>query len=713
MTFPWRMILLVVAWLGAGRCGAAEARAPFVAGYERLRQAGGETQSEQGEVLLSELSCLACHTDGQATAPLGWKPGPDLATAGQRLRAEYVRAFLADPAAGKPGTTMPHLLAGETEPRRAEMAEDLTHYVMSLRGEVVAPAKTSGKPEEGEHLFESIGCIACHSQAPLERLGEKYAPGELARFLEKPLAVRPAGRMPDLHLTGEEAAHLAAYLAPQPKPATPPAIDVERAKRGAEHFKALGCATCHGGAEATAKAAQKLDLQSGCLAKETPPGVPRYPLAEEQRTALRAALTHRKNPANAVPPGASVAINRLLLQRNCYACHARGGTGGPAQEVAVHFTSTKDDLGDLGRLPPPLDGVGRKLQPWALQAILRGKSRVRNYMRVRMPDFGEALSPHLAGLLAQADRDPKEEPSPATANPNQVGRNDPGRALVGTGGYACIACHSLHGHPSLGIGAYDLAEVPRRLRPEWVRDFLLNPAAFPTGTRMPAFWPNRKPLNPKIGGNSADRQIDSIRVYLTEVDQSLPPEGIFDHAAFELKPAERPIIFRTFIADVSTHAIAVGFPGGVNAAFDALSSRWALAWRGRFLDADGTWNQRVAKMEKPLGESQVRLEQVGALSAGDATPKYRGYRVSADGVPTFLYDLGALKVEDRLEPAGKGLRRVLRVRGQGSESVRLRANPPKGVTIRLGPNTFTAANPGETPLEFRNGEAELVEEISW
>ena len=38
-------------------------------------------------------------------------------------------------------------------------------------------------------------------------------------------------------------------------------------------------------------------------------------------------------------------------------------------------------------------------------------------------------------------------------------------------------------------------------------------------------------MNPKLGGN-AERQIDSIRVYLTEVDQSLPPEGFIDHAAF-------------------------------------------------------------------------------------------------------------------------------------------------------------------------------------
>mgnify|MGYP000585475043 CR=1 FL=1 len=33
-------------------------------------------------------------------------------------------------------------------------------------------------------------------------------------------------------------------------------------------------------------------------------------------------------------------------------------------------------------------------------------------------------------------------------------------------------------------------------------------------------------------------------------------------ADFELKPTDKPIIFRSFIEGVGTHAIGVGFPGG-------------------------------------------------------------------------------------------------------------------------------------------------------
>ncbi len=673
---------------------------PFVAGYELLPP----QSAEAGEVLLSELSCLACHRDESKLPPaLAWKPGPLLGDVGDRLRAEYIQEFLTNPAATKPGTTMPHVLAGQP----AETVENLTHFLLQMRGTKAAGAPAAGDAAKGRGHFENIGCIACHAKVPLVRLAEKYAPGQLARFLQHPLETRPGARMPDFHLDAEQAADLAAFLAPEP-PATKARFSADPAKAalGAQAFQTLGCISCHGGG-GNAKPLAVLNAQTGCLAEASKPGVPHYTLSQNQRAAIRAALLARQQ----TPADEKLLARRLMLQRNCFACHARENLGGPAPGIAAHFTSTRDDLGEQGSKPPPLDGAGRKLHEPALARILRGQDPVRTYMQVKMPDFGPELSEHLSPLLARIDADPNEEPATAKANPNQVGRNEAGREIVGTKGYACITCHSLHGHPSLGIGAYDMAEMPKRLRPEWMRDFLLNPGAFPTGTRMPAFWPGGKPSNPKLGGN-ADRQIDSIRVYLSEVDQSLPPEGFHDPAASELKPKDRPIIFRTFMESAGMQAVAVGFPQGVSVAFDAWQVRWALAWRGRFLDADGTWHQRVAKIEKPLGEHRVSLENAGTLvvsGAHETKPKYRGYRVAADGTPTFLYDLGALRIEDRIAPAtGPGLRRTLRVTGQTTERVEFRAAPPAGLSVQVaGQAQFPI------PLKFTKGAAEIVEDISW
>src|SRR5688572_21240841 len=94
---------------------AAEAaeRPPMVLGYQQLLHAPGGAHAEAGEVLLAELSCLACHSDdSKLPAALAWKPGPNLSAVGDRLRADYIRRYLASPAAAKPGTTMPNLLAG-------------------------------------------------------------------------------------------------------------------------------------------------------------------------------------------------------------------------------------------------------------------------------------------------------------------------------------------------------------------------------------------------------------------------------------------------------------------------------------------------------------------------------------------------------------------------------------------------------------------------
>src|SRR5690606_14299654 len=47
---------------------------------------------------------------------------------------------------------------------------------------------------------------------------------------------------------------------------------------------------------------------------------------------------------------------------------------------------------------------------------------------------------------------------------------------------------------------------------------------------------------------------------------------------------------------------------------------------------------------------------------------FRGYRLDQQGVPTFLYRVGAFDVEDRFEPAGKGMRRTLQLTAHGRDS---------------------------------------------
>ncbi len=695
--------ILIFCFVAVASARGAEV-ACAVPGYERLRAEGGEWKVEAGKILFSELSCAACHHEGTPKTPtLMWKAGPDLSAAGDRLRAEWVRAFLADPAKVKPGTTMPAMLAGIEEKKKAEVIEDLTHHLMNLRAKRKSTVEpVVGAAKSGRTVFLSLGCVACHGKEPMKGLEGKYAPGELAKFLMSPLAARPAGRMPEQRVGKKDAANLAAYLAPEVVKAEAFVVDEERAKRGGKSFAALGCVACHG-KEPVAKTVPLVAMKGGCLEIGPKMGLPRYALSDEQREVLLMTLA----AGDATKPKDE--IRHVMLQRNCFACHQRGGMGGPTPDIGIHFTSTKDDLGDLGRLPPPLDGVGRKFIGSALGAILRGRDPVRTYMRVKMPGFGDDLANELGKLLSKADADASVKPYVRPKDAEHAGTAEWGREMVGIKGYACIICHDINGQPSLGIGAYDLAQMPKRLRSEWMRDFLMNPVGFPTGSRMPPFWPGGQPMNPTLGGGTTERQIDSLLRYLAEVDESLPPEGLASRASLVLEPKERPMVFRTFIKGTGTHAIAVGFPGGMNVTFDALAVKWSMAWRGKFIDADGTWNQRYTKMEQPLGEALVHLEDVGVIAiAGEekVVAQFRGYRVTAEGVPVFEYDLGALHVEDRVEPNGtQGLKRVIRITGQTTEVVQFVVKPVAQVKVSV-PG-------GVTRLEFKEGVSEFVEDISW
>ena len=134
-------------------------------------------------------------------------------------------------------------------------------------------------------------------------------------------------------------------------------------------------------------------------------------------------------------------------------------------------------------------------------------------------------------------------------------------------------------------------------------------------------------------------------------------------------------------------------PQHLNVAFDAEKVRWALAWKGKFLDAEGTWDDRFAPLAAPLGTNVFKFP-AGPVLPGNH--QFRGYRLNAKGVPTFLYQAGAIQVADTLEPdeTGKTLRRTLKLHG-GS-----------------GRTPFGADSEKEIIFDSR-GEATLVVEVNW
>lgn len=579
---------------------------------------------------------------------------------------------------------MPDLLAALPERARQTNAEALARFLRSLDPVTTASAKV-GDADKGRALFHSVGCVACHAPRPdftqtaagemvaaadvksqsvsLQHLPEKYTSAGLAEFLQHPEKARPFGRMPGMSLSAAEAADLAAYLLPAAKPtAAAQKSDQRMESIGRKLFASVGCASCHSVAwrgdlvESELVAPPLGELAGkigGCLSADPVHRTPQYRLDDFQRRALMSALLNLNHTSRVAPVDFN---HRRMVRLNCHACHQRKRVGGPEPARLKYFVSSGTDLGDEGRVPPTLTGVGRKLREDAMVEIIQGRFPARPYMTTRMPSFPAEVAHAFASGFAKADHDPKELPTPRDGEENQVGRNMWGRELVGTAGLSCITCHELGGHKSLGIPAIDLAISPKRLRPEWFRDYLLDPAKFRPGTRMPAFWPDGKPML-KGHGSKTERQIDSIWVYLNEIDQSRLPEGMEKKGDFLVTPTDRPVVFRTFMEAAGMHAIAVGFPERVHAAFDARAPRWALAWTGRFLDAEGTWDTRAAPPATPAGTNVVNLQPL--------TPSYDrvaflGYTARRDYPPQLDYSINGVEINDSVRPVAAKAQRLER-----------------------------------------------------
>ena len=724
---------------------------PVVPGFDRFPRDTPAQQIAAGEVLINELNCVACHTvDAQNAHRFQAHAGPTLFTTHNPAPAGWLRYWLLDPQKIKPGTTMPDLLHGLDKDAKNEAVEALRHYLMTISPATGPEAAMIGNGAEGKKLYQTLGCAQCHSpdgkdngrDIPLGQLSSKYSHANLVKFLRDPLHSRPAGRMPRTPMSEQEAAHLAVYLRGRVKPLDLHGLNrgplaLKQQREGAKLFSRLNCANCHDTPKlkvqrAVAISLDDLGLKGGCLAPKPSARAPHFHLSAAQRTAITAALQAKPKPWTA----RDRALHRMR-QLNCTACHTREALGGPDATRDKLFLTTGNDLGDEGRLPPLLTGVGAKLTESALRQVLRGDAAIRPYMSTRMPDFGEAHAKFLAPQLATADARANVKPTPRDGNENKVGRNRYGRELVGTKGLNCITCHQLGGHKSLGIQALDLASAPGRLRPEWFRDYLINPAAFRPGTRMPSFWPGGKAVSPIFGRNT-ERQIDSLWVYLNELDQTRLPEGLEKKGGFELKPTDRPIVFRTFMEGAGTHAIAIGFPAGVHAAFDSETVGWTTLWRGKFLDAESTWDDRFTPLAEPLGTNVIKLASGPAVSAAlkDNAPwpkdglDFRGYRLAKTGSPTLLYRHGKTEITDTLAPKNKGLQRVMTF-GPGQEILWVRLATAKEFLTRergvwMADEGFTIITPtarvrriGDSaeliaPVRLRaNGKTVLEMELQW
>src|SRR5947207_3171749 len=96
--------LCLAALIACLPCSHAAAGA-IVPSFERFHASGNGDAVRGGELLLGELSCVSCHEpDAARAARILRRQAPILDGVGNRVKRSYLRKFLSDPHAVKPGT---------------------------------------------------------------------------------------------------------------------------------------------------------------------------------------------------------------------------------------------------------------------------------------------------------------------------------------------------------------------------------------------------------------------------------------------------------------------------------------------------------------------------------------------------------------------------------------------------------------------------------
>jgi hypothetical protein len=133
----------------------AESGVPFVSGFDRFGRHGDIDAVTAGRLLITELSCSACHRADDAT--LSPKRGPVLDGAGSRLQPDWIRSFLLSPTITKHGTTMPDMLAALPEENRTSIADAITAFLVSLNS-TLSRNQGHGAQPRADGILESWRC---------------------------------------------------------------------------------------------------------------------------------------------------------------------------------------------------------------------------------------------------------------------------------------------------------------------------------------------------------------------------------------------------------------------------------------------------------------------------------------------------------------------------------------------------------------------------
>lgn len=546
-------------YAGCNSCHGSEMVVKFAPRLTRAKQ------------LLLESSCYGCH-DIKNFMELP-KIGPDLNDLGAKVKPEWIYHWVKNPKEYNPHTRMPNFILSDNQ------AEAVTAYLVDISNQSLFlsgfPAGTykGGVPSRGQELVGNIGCKGCHTIgddtrmraergtsydiAPeLTWLAGKVNPDWLFDWLKNPRHYHPNTRMPSLRLTDGEARDVVAYLMTlkDDRPTPQKVLDLnnkEKIAQGLKTIREFGCFGCHNikGTEKEGKVSVDLSdfgkkqveqmdfgdtkvphtwddwvrnklknsrvFQTDRIVQK----MPVFAFSDEEIEMLRMLLKSFHKEGTAEEHQYPVTRRqhdvdngrRLTVWYNCINCHQledRGGYVGALYE-------------EKALAPPVLTGEGPKVQEQWLHGFLSGPAVIRPWLKIRMPTFSltdeeiSSITKYLLGLAKQdlALRD-------YAATPIDEKYVSPGKKLFES--YQCAKCHPT-GAVKLGEGvvagnlAPDLGLAARRLKPEWIVEWLRDPQKLQPGTNMPTFFYEAQAPDQTVFGGNSEEQIKALKDYVWSI----------------------------------------------------------------------------------------------------------------------------------------------------------------------------------------------------
>lgn len=735
------------------------------------RKASVPGDFERGRLLAAALRCAACHGgDGNDAAAM---PAPSLTNLGGNLRPEWLTGWLMEAGHEDPALRrMPSfgLSRGDAEAiaaylippvKAAPSLETKVPAADGKRSKATTEKKKGDKPEppsakQGERLFLTMGCLACHQLGQLGESGlfgggdlsgvaEKRPADFLARWLADPASINRHHRMPVFDLSKDERTSLSLFLAQQAKRSSPDskAADSKLASRGRELLEKHRCGACHElpGMPGRPAKIEKVKLdgrsdwsQSCAVARSESKTGLGYGLSRQQQQEL-AAYFRSSGSIKTVDGSADGAT--LLVTHNCLSCHARDGFAAVGSALPAKLADklaaigqAHDELAPLipAMTPPSLNSVGDKLHDEALAAAIRRTGPAyREYLLVRMPKFrigDEELAAVTAHFVA-ADRIP---PGANAAGPKPAVEESAiaagGGRLVSTDGFGCVSCHQIGSvvpdKAPLNARGPALTQIESRIRRQWFDRFVNDPSRIVPRMEMPSV---RIPVKGVLG--------DKVETQLAAVWRAVntpgfePPEPNPVRVLRTSGIAERkepPIVIndvvktgdRTFV-----HPLVIGLPNRQNFLYDLTEGRLAAWWLGdtarqRTKGKSWHWEPGGPMVMPPAGSGpELAIVRQGKrlhpLPLGQHVAELRGYRIE-EGQVRLSYSLHvgnadsppAVRVEVieiwRAEPAASGAKviRELTARWSVEEGDRLHCGLPRftGGSIQIADSAWSQAANG-------------------